>query len=206
MNQIQIGRFIASCRKEKDLTQANLAEILGITDRAVSKWETGKSMPDSSIMLELCEILGISVNELLTGGRINMENYNKIAEENLCKMRKRQEEDNKRLLTMEVVVGFMSSIAFIIMIFAAGFAVTDIVWRSVLIGAAIVIFAVGLLFALWLEREVGYYECSKCKHRYVPSWLMHMWAMHIGRTRYMKCPECGKWSFSKKVLTKDEEN
>lgn len=206
MNQIQIGRFIASCRKEKNLTQADLAEMLGITDRAVSKWETGKSMPDSSIMLELCEILGISVNELLTGGRINMENYNKIAEENLCKMRKRQEEDNKRLLTMEVVVGFMSSIAFIIMIFAAGFAVADIVWRSVLIGAAIIIFAVGLLFALWLEREVGYYECSKCKHRYVPSWLMHMWAMHIGRTRYMKCPECGKWSFSKKVLTKDEEN
>lgn len=206
MNQIQIGRFIASCRKEKDLTQADLAEILGITDRAVSKWETGKSMPDSSIMLELCEILGISVNELLTGGRINMENYNKIAEENLCKMRKRQEEDNKRLLTMEVVVGFMSSIAFIIMIFAAGFAVADIVWRCVLIGAAIIIFAVGLLFALWLEREVGYYECSKCKHRYVPSWLMHMWAMHIGRTRYIKCPECGKWSFSKKVLTKDEED
>lgn len=206
MNQIQIGRFIASCRKEKNLTQADLAEMLGITDRAVSKWETGKSMPDSSIMLELCEILGISVNELLTGGRIDMENYNKIAEENLCKMRKRQEEDNKRLLTMEVVVGFMSSIAFIIMIFAAGFAVADIVWRSVLIGAAIIIFAVGLLFALWLEREVGYYECSKCKHRYVPSWLMHMWAMHIGRTRYMKCPECGKWSFSKKVLTKDEED
>lgn len=205
MNQIKIGKFIASCRKEKNLTQASLAEMIGVTDRAVSKWETGKSMPDSSIMLNLCEILGISVNELLTGGRINMENYSKIAEENLCKMRKQQEEGNKKLLTMEVVVGFMSSIAFIIMIFTAGFAVTDIVWRIVLIGAAIVIFAVGLFVALWLEREVGYYECSKCKHRYVPSWGMHLWAMHVGRTRYMRCPQCGKWSFSKKVLTKDEE-
>ncbi len=206
MNQIKIGKFIASCRKEKHLTQANLAEMIGVTDRAVSKWETGKSMPDSSIMLILCEILGISVNELLTGGRINMKNYNKIAEENLFKMRKQQEEGNKKLLIMEVVVGLMSSIAFIIMIFTAGFAVTDIVWRSVLIGSAIVIFAVGLFVALWLEREVGYYECSKCNHRYVPSWRKHLFAMHIGRTRYMKCPECRKWSFSKKVLTKDEDS
>ncbi len=61
MNQTEIGKFIAKCRKEKNLTQAQLAEKLNITDRAVSKWETGKSMPDSSIMLELCEILGIMV-------------------------------------------------------------------------------------------------------------------------------------------------
>lgn len=67
MNQTEIGKFIARCRKEKKLTQAQLAEKLNITDRAVSKWETGKSMPDSSIMLELCEILGITVNELLSG-------------------------------------------------------------------------------------------------------------------------------------------
>lgn len=205
MNQIQIGRFIASCRKEQKLTQASLAELIGVTDRAVSKWETGKSMPDSSIMLELCEILKISVNELLMGGRINMENYNKIAEETLLKMRKEQETTNRKLLTMEAVVGFMSSIAFIIVIFTAGFAVTGNVWRIALIIAAIIIFAVGLFFALKLEREVGFYECSKCKHRYVPSWGMHMWAMHIGRTRYMKCSKCGKWSFSKKVLSKDED-
>ena len=67
MNQVEVGKFIAACRKEKQLTQAQLAELLNITDRAVSKWETGKSMLDSSIMLELCEILGITVNELLSG-------------------------------------------------------------------------------------------------------------------------------------------
>ena len=55
MNQIETGKFIAACRKEKGMTQAQLAEKLNITDRAVSKWETGKSMPDSSIMLELCK-------------------------------------------------------------------------------------------------------------------------------------------------------
>lgn len=83
MNQTEIGQFIAKCRKEKKLTQAQLAEKLNITDRAISKWETGKSMPDSSIMLELCEILGITVNELLSGEEINVENYERKADENL---------------------------------------------------------------------------------------------------------------------------
>lgn len=206
MNQIKTGRFIAECRKKQNLTQASLAEMLGVTDRAVSKWETGKSMPDSSIMLSLCEVLDISVNELLVGGRIDMDNYNKIAEDNLLKMKKHQEEANRKLLAMETVIGCISSIAFMIMIFTAGFAVDDNIWRGVLIGAAIIIFAVGLFFAMMLEREVGYYECSCCKHKYIPKWTMHMWAMHIGRTRYMKCPRCEKWSFSKKVLLNDEES
>lgn len=81
MNQTKIRTFIAKCRKEKKLTQAQLAEKLNITDRAVSKWETGKSMPDASIMLELCEILGITVNELLSGEQISQENYEKKADD-----------------------------------------------------------------------------------------------------------------------------
>ncbi|MCI8774725.1 MAG: helix-turn-helix domain-containing protein [Lachnospiraceae bacterium] len=93
MNQIEIGKFIAKCRKEKKLTQAQLAEKLNITDRAVSKWETGKSMPDSSIMLELCEILGITVNELLSGEEIDMESYEQKSEENLIAL-KRKDENN----------------------------------------------------------------------------------------------------------------
>lgn len=93
MNQTEIGEFIAKCRKEKKLTQAQLAESLNITDRAVSKWETGKSMPDSSIMLELCEILGITVNDLLSGEKISMESYEKKADENLIAL-KRKDENN----------------------------------------------------------------------------------------------------------------
>lgn len=68
-----IGKFIAECRKEKQLTQIQLADKLGITNRAVSKWETGKSIPDVSIMLELCDELEISVNELLCGRHLDME-------------------------------------------------------------------------------------------------------------------------------------
>ena len=86
MNQIDTGKFIAGCRKEKGLTQAQLAEKLNITDRAVSKWETGKCMLDSSIMLELCNILGVTVNELLSGERIEMNNYEEKVNENLIEL------------------------------------------------------------------------------------------------------------------------
>ena len=75
MDQIKIGKFIAECRKKQNLTQSQLAGILHVTDRAVSKWETGRSMPDSSIMLQLCAILKISVNDLLNGEITNTENY-----------------------------------------------------------------------------------------------------------------------------------
>lgn len=110
MNQTEIGKFIAKCRKEKKLTQAQLAEKLNITDRAVSKWETGKSMPDSSIMLELCEILGITVNELLSGEEVNMETYEKKADENLIAL-KRKDENN---MTKNVIISILFSVTLLI--------------------------------------------------------------------------------------------
>ena len=85
-----IGKFVSSCRKDKGLTQMQLAEKLNISNRAVSKWETGKSIPDASIMLELCEILGITANELLSGERITtMEEYRKKAEQNMVDLQEK---------------------------------------------------------------------------------------------------------------------
>ena len=103
MNQEKIGRFIAECRKEQNYTQAVLAEKLGITDRAISKWENGKSMPDASIMLELCDLLKISVNELLTGEHIAMDNYKEKAEENLIELQEKKDKAQKSLLRTELV-------------------------------------------------------------------------------------------------------
>ncbi len=103
MDQIKIGRFIASCRKEQGMTQAVLAEKLGISDRAVSKWETGKSMPDSGIMLELCEYLKINVNELLSGERIMAEAYDKIAEKNLIELKRKDENNLSRNTVLSII-------------------------------------------------------------------------------------------------------
>ena len=203
MDQVKIGRFVAECRKGKGLTQAKLAEALGITDRAVSKWETGKSMPDASLMLPLCEILGISVNELLSGERIEMENYSKIAEENLLALKRQQEEHVKLLLTLEYVIGFSCSVTFIVLMFVAAYLVKQPLWQGLLIAFAIVEFAVGMHFGMKLEREAGYCECPHCGHRYVPEGVPFWFAMHMGRTRYLKCPECGKRGWQKKVLSMD---
>lgn len=97
MDQTKIGKFISECRKNKGLTQMQLAEKLNITDRAISKWETGKGMPDSSIMLELCNELGISVNELLSGEKIEMDNYNHKAEENFIELKRSSEKIERTL-------------------------------------------------------------------------------------------------------------
>ena len=204
MDQIKIGKFIASCRKEQGMTQAVLAEKLGISDRAISKWETGKSMPDSGIMLELCELLKINVNELLSGDRIMAEAYDKRAEENLLAMARQKEEKDRQLLHLEYVVGFTASITFLIMIFVGSYLEMASWLRVLLIVAGSVIFAVGIGNAVKIEQTAGYYECPNCHHKYVPTYQSVFWAPHMGRTRYMKCPECGKRSWQKKVLTKEE--
>lgn len=201
MNQEKIGKFIASCRKDAGLTQAVLAEKLGITDRAVSKWENGKSIPDASLMLDLCNLLEINVNELLSGERLKMDSYKEMAEENLLQMQRAEELSNRKLLSLEVVIGYTGSIAFLMLIFAAAFAVTSPVWRAAMILIAVVIFAVGMVYCLRLEHDAGYYECPNCGVKYVPSMKAVVMAPHMGRSRKMRCKYCGKRGYHRKVLT-----
>lgn len=118
MNQIKIGKFIAECRKNSNLTQMQLAEKLNITDRAISKWENGKAMLDSSIMLDLCKELKISVNELLSGEMIDMKNYNKIAEENLFKLNESNEKKKKIILKSAIVIGLLIFIIIVIQLYS----------------------------------------------------------------------------------------
>lgn len=202
MNQIKIGKFIAECRKKNNLTQMQLAEKLNITDRAISKWENGKAMPDSSIMLELCNELKISVNELLSGEMIEMKDYNQIAEKNLLEMAKKEEVQNKKMMFYEMVIGYMSSVTFLILLFTASFTVKNIVARIILFILAFLVLIVGISFALKIETETGYYECQKCHHKYVPKYSKVYFAMHIGTTRYMKCPKCNERSWQKKIIKK----
>lgn len=202
MEQAKVGKFIAECRKNKNMTQAELAEKLNITDRAISKWETGKGMPDSSIMLELCNELDISVNELLSGEVIKMENYNQKAEENLLEMKKQKEETDREMLRLEIVIGYISTITFLILVFLASFAQMYSVIRILLIIGGSIVFTVGVINAIKIEQTAGYYECDKCHYKYIPTYKSVLFAMHHGRTRYMKCPKCNEKSWNKKVLTK----
>ncbi|MDY3758792.1 MAG: helix-turn-helix transcriptional regulator, partial [Treponema sp.] len=104
MDQIKIGKFIGEQRKMHNITQSELSEKLGITDRAISKWERGICLPDAGLMLDLCKILEISVNELLSGEKIPMENNTEIMEKNLIEMAALNERTNKMLIHTEYVL------------------------------------------------------------------------------------------------------
>ena len=202
MDQVKIGRFIAQRRKANNMTQMQLAEKLGITDRAVSKWETGKSLPDVAIMPELCGLLNITINDLFNGEVVVMEDYREKSEKLLIEMAKQKEQADKNLLALEILIGVLSIIILLGFTFAASFFDMPDWARICLIIAGVVPCLVGLFFALKIEQTAGYYECAECGHRYVPTFGRVLWAPHMGRTRYMKCPKCGKTTWNKKVLKK----
>ena len=199
MNQIKIGSFIAECRKKANLTQMQLAEKLGITDKAISKWERGIAMPDTSIMLELCDILSISVNELLSGEKINMDN-NQKNEQLLLDMAKELEKKNKTIWSSMWAIMVVSMTALVAGIFIAAFLIPEGVWQLVTIFGVCVAFLVPCFYALKLEVSVGAYKCQNCGYEIVPTYKEAMMAMHRGFTRHLKCPQCNKRTWCKKVL------
>ncbi len=205
MDQIKIGKFIAKCRKEVNLTQLQLAEKLGITDKAISKWERGLAMPDTSIMIELCEILKINVNELLCGEKIIMDNNNQKNQQILLDMAKELEQKNKTIWRSMWVIMITSFIALLVGIFLIAFYVPEGVWQVVAMLSLLVVFLIPCLYALKLEVSVGVYKCKHCGHEFVPTYSEALMAMHMGFTRHLKCPNCNKKSWCKKVINKEEK-
>ena len=203
MDQIKIGKFISECRKKNGLTQLQLAEKLGVTDRAVSKWENGRSIPDSSIMLDLCGILGITVNDLLSGEVVNMENYNKEMENKIIEMVKEKEKNDKLLLRCEVLMGVVCISIMLALTTVASYVAMEESMRILLVLIGLVPLLIANPFMLKIEQIAGYYECKECGHKYVPTYKAVNLAQHIGRKRKMRCPNCNKKSWHKKVISKD---
>ncbi len=200
MDQIKIGKFIADCRKSSNLTQMQLAEKLNITDKAVSKWERGIAMPDSSIMIELCNILSISVNELLSGEKISMENNNQKNEQLLLEMTKELEKKNKTIWTSMWVIMIVSMISLLAGIFLVAFLMPEGVLQLVLTLVICVLFLIPCFYALKLEVSVGAYKCKECGCEIVPTYKQAMMAMHRGFTRNLYCPNCNKRTWCKKIV------
>ena len=202
MDQVKIGRFIAERRKQCGYTQMQLAEKLNITDRAVSKWETGRSMPDASIMQALCALLGITLNDLFNGEVIVMEDYKKKSEELIIEMARQKEAADKKLLSLEILIGILAFLVFFAMIIIASLVTMPDWLRICLIIVGFVPCIIGIMYALKIEQTAGYYECAECGHRYVPSFRSVLFAPHFGRTRRMTCPKCHRKSWQKKVINK----
>lgn len=203
MDQIAIGKFIKELRKEKELTQAELAAKLCVSDKTVSKWETGNGLPEVGLMLPLCEALGISVNELLSGKRLDERQYHEKAEENIMSLMKEKEEA-KRKLVLEVVVIFITLLASCTLIYLSGLLELETWLRILLIVISVVVMVGGIAVAAVLEMTSGGFECAHCGEFFVPTKTAYIMGVHTLTRRHLKCPHCGKKSMCKRKLGRME--
>ena len=200
MDQLKIGKFIAQTRKEKGLTQRELADKLFISDKTVSKWECGNGLPEISLMMPLCEILGITVNELLTGKRLTSSEYQQNAEENIMKLIKEKNEVKFRLI-IEAAVVFLTLIPAITIIMIAGYLALPNPYRILLIVLAFVIMAGGIAIAAALEMRDAVFECKNCNKRFIPTKGAYIMGMHTITRRRLRCPHCGEKTWAKRCFT-----
>lgn len=191
MDQIEIGKFIADTRKEKNMTQRQLADALSISDKTVSKWECGKGLPEVSLMLPLCEVLQITVNDLLTGARVAAEDYQKKAEDNMMNLMKENEENKKRLV-LSIVCGIITVIAVLSLLVIASYMALPAAARIALIVFAAATAVAGIGAAAMLDAKAGYFECPHCKALFVPTMGEYVKGYHTFTRRRLSCPECGK--------------
>ncbi len=203
MDQIKIGKFIRQLRKEKKLTQKDIAEKLNISDKTVSKWETGNGLPEVSLMLPLCNLLGISVNELLSGEKLDEKQYQQKAEENFIKIL-----DNKKQALRQLVSMIISTVTTIIagctIIAISGLLPLENWQRILLIVIGLIVIIGGLIPAIMHDREIGTFQCKHCGEEFVPTFRNYLWGAHTIKHRKLTCPKCGKRSWCKKhYLPKD---
>ena len=204
MDLIKIGKFISTKRKEKNLTQEELAEKLLITDRAVSKWERGLSLPDADKMLDLCNILDINVNELLIG-EDNMKDEKKKTDELLIELAKQDELKNKRLITDMWVLTTTAFVFYIALIIISSILLGEGPVLATIVCISTAILLIVCFYGFKLEVDAGYFECRHCHHVFEEkNYFKLLMAPHMGTSRYQKCPKCGKRTFAKKVMTKED--
>ncbi|MBQ8823024.1 MAG: helix-turn-helix transcriptional regulator [Lachnospiraceae bacterium] len=201
MDQIKIGKFIADERKTKKYTQRELADKLGISDKTISKWERGNGFPEVSLLLPLCNELNITVNELLSGERLQEVDYKKKAEENMVNLVKEAQESKKKIV-MSALVATLVIIAAVPLFVIAGAFEMQVWTRALIIGIGIVILVLGIAIACILDRDAGAFECPECKERFVPDMKAYVMGPHTITKRKLTCPKCGCTKYCKKVLTR----
>lgn len=201
MDQIKIGKFIAEERKAKKYTQRELADKLSISDKTISKWERGNDFPEVSLLLPLCNELEITVNELLSGERLQAMDYKKKAEKNMVNLVKEAQESKKKII-MSAMVGVLVIVAAVPLFVVAGMFEMQVWTRVLLMGIGFVIMVMGIAIACVLDREAGAFECPECKERFVPDMKSYVMGPHIITKRKLTCPKCGCTKYCKHVLTR----
>ena len=191
MEPTRISRFIAERRKALGLTQRQLAEQLSVSDKAVSKWETGRGLPDVLLMLPLCAVLGITVNDLLSGERVGEGDYRKKAEENMMELMRENAENRQRLL-QSIACGGVTVVAVCALVALAAFLPLPAFARVALLLLAMAAAVVGIWAAATLDARAGWFECPHCKELFVPPMADYVKGCHTFTKRRLTCPRCGQ--------------
>lgn len=200
MDTIKIGQFIKSLRKENSLTQREVAERLNISEKTISKWETGKGMPEISLLLPLCKLFGISINELLSGERIDEEQYVEKAEENMACLVDRTTPRKKIIITtISCILVLLSSLALVLI---SVISIAQIWIKFVVIGIALIVVFADISVILLVAVSTEIYKCEKCGEKFIPTLTAYLLALHTFKKRYLKCPHCGKKSWNNSHLRK----
>ena len=202
MNQIKIGNFIKECRKELGVTQYELADKLNVSFKTISKWECGKGLPDVSLLLPLCNELKISVNELLSGERLLNEEYKEKAEDNLIDIIKKEREENKKKIMIEVLIGIPCIVSMLTLFIMAGLLNIEDYQRIIMLVIGFICVFCSVIGLSILDRNIGYYECKHCKERFIPTFGCYINGVHGITWRRLRCPSCGKVSNCRKKLNK----
>ena len=191
MEPTRIGRFIAERRKALGLTQRQLAEQLSVSDKAVSKWETGRGLPDVLLMPPLCAALGITVNDLLSGERVGEGDYRKKAEENMMELMRENAENRQRLL-QSIACGGVTVVAVCALVALAAFLPLPTLARVALLLLAMATAVVGIWAAATLDARAGWFECPHCKELFAPAMADYVKGRHTFTRRRLTCPHCGQ--------------
>ncbi len=202
MDIVKIGYFIRECRKNKNLTQKQLADKLYVEPKTISKWETGKGLPDVSIMKNLCNELGISLSELFIGDYIKEESNDLLIEKLIIDELKKEKIQNKKKLIGEILIGcaFIGSV--ITLILLVGIVSIATYLKIILIVLSLIFIFVGLFGLVLLDVNIGYFECAECHERFIPSIKDYVFGMHTLKKRKLKCPICGKKTWCLKRMTR----
>lgn len=201
MDQIKIGKFIADERKRKGYTQKQLSEKLEISDKTISKWERGNGFPEVSLLLPLCNELGITVNELLSGERVSEEDYRKKAEENMVNLVREVQESKKKII-ISAVIAFFSLLASMPLFIIAKTGMVNTQTQVILIIIGLIVLFGGIIIACVIDNEAGAFECPDCNTRFVPDMKGYIMGPHTITKRKLVCPHCNAHKYCKKVLTK----
>lgn len=201
MDQSKTGKFIAQARRAQNLTQRQLADRLAISDKTVSKWECGKGLPEVSLMLPLCEILQITVNDLLSGEKVAESEYQKKAEENMMDLI-RENAENKERMALSIICGVITVIAVCALVMLASYLELPVAVRILLLAGAVLTAIVGIGAAARLEVKAGYYQCRHCGALFVPTMMDYVKGYHTLTRRRLTCPTCGKTGMCRHRITR----